>query len=223
MDDLERRQTEMLLRANSFGVENNNAVKDFTKAVAAFAVIQTAITGLDARGVLRSSAAETKFSHSARRKLMRNEIYDALSLIARTAIAVERGETGFVNKFRLPQTNRSDLVWLETARAFIAELPAVEQLFLDYGLPAGFIAELTADANEFEAAIGSQDASNRDRIEANAAIDDILADALQAARTLKIIVPNIFRGNAGKLADWASASHVEKAPKKIPAPSAPTA
>jgi hypothetical protein len=41
---------------------------------------------------------------------------------------------------------------------------------------------------------------------------------LKALRTLKLIFPNIFSGNPGKLADLASASHVEKKQKKAELP-----
>jgi hypothetical protein len=39
-------------------------------------------------------------------------------------------------------------------------------------------------------------------------------EALKAVGTLRVVVPNIFRNDAGKLSDWAAASRVEKAPKK---------
>lgn len=222
MDDLERRQTEMLFRVNNFGIENNSAINAFAKALEAFTTIQTAVGQLEELGVPRSSAAETKLSQTARRAMMRNELYSDMSLIAITARVVARNNPGFVSKFRLPQGNRNDMTWLETARAFAADLVPVKQLFLDYGLPADFVEDLTADTNDFEDAISEQDEANRDSIGANAEIDDILGDALKAKRTLDVIIPNIFRGNPGKLAEWTSASHVEKSPKTATQPTPPT-
>lgn len=213
MDDLERRQTETLLRVNNFGVENA-AVITLPKAVTAFAAIQAAITELEQIGALRTSSGETKLSSSARRRLMRNELYTDLSAIAKIAAQIERDNPDFVNKFRLPQTNRSDLVWLETARAFAADAAVVKQLFIDYGLPADFVADLNADTDAFEEVINQQDTSGRAGVGANADIDEILGDALKAKRTLDVVVPNIFRNDAGKLAEWTAASHVEKPPKK---------
>lgn len=67
--------------------------------------------------------------------------------------------------------------------------------------------------DEFEAAINAQDAALRERVAANAMIDDAVDRALTGRRTLLVIVPNIFSGNAGKLADWASASYIEKLPE----------
>lgn len=218
MDDLERRQTEMVWRVGSFGTENSVAIQTNSKAVAAFATIQTMIAQLEAKGIARSSAGETKLSQSIRRKLHRNELYDDLSLISQTAAQIARDNPDFINKYRLPQTNRNDLTWIETARAFAVDLVADKQLFLDYGMPDDFIEDLIADTDDFEAAINEQDDSNRDRIGANADIDEIIDTALRAVRTLKVIIPNLFKGNPGKLADWASASHVEKPAKRTPKP-----
>ena len=53
----------------------------------------------------------------------------------------------------------------------------------------------------------------RERIGAISAIDDILEDTLNAVKTLKVVIPNLFRDDAGKLAEWAAAFHVERAPK----------
>ncbi|HVE59980.1 MAG TPA: hypothetical protein VNB22_24415 [Pyrinomonadaceae bacterium] len=111
--------------------------------------------------------------------------------------------------------------WLGTGRAFAAELPAVKALFFDYGYANDFIAKLIAETDEFEAAINAQDASKRQRVDSNASIDSLIGDALKALRTLKIIIPNIFSGNPGKLADWASPLHIEKKARKRAAETKP--
>lgn len=153
MDDLERRLTEMILRVGNFGAENAEAIRANQKAVAAFAVIQTAISRLEQLGALRASAGETKLAFSERRALLREEVYFDLTAIAKTARQIARDDAAFVNKFKVPRNNRNDAILLETARAFAADLVAVRQLFLDYGMPADFITELAADTDAFESAI----------------------------------------------------------------------
>lgn len=214
MNDLERRITEMLWRVNNFGTVNDAAIRSNAKAVAAFAAIQTAINALEAKGILRSSAGDAKLSNTAQRRFRRVELDDDLVGIAKTARNIAAENRNFVNKFIISQTNKSDLDKIETARAFAVDLVPVEQLFLDYGNDEDFIQDLIADTDAFEATINAQDESNRDRIGANADIDDILKEALKAVRTLKIIVPNLFKGNPGKLADWTAASHVERPPRR---------
>jgi hypothetical protein len=90
----------------------------------------------------------------------------------------------------------------------------IKNLFIAYDLSLNFVDDLQDDTDAFEAAISQQDSANRERIGANSAIDDILDETLRAVGTLKVVVPNIFRNDAGKLADWAAASHVEKAPER---------
>ncbi|HEX8369427.1 MAG TPA: hypothetical protein VF604_12855 [Pyrinomonadaceae bacterium] len=216
MDDLERRQTEMLLRVNNFGAENATVIAANAIAVAAFGKISDFVAQLEDKGEMRSSATQTKFSKSARRATTRDELNTNLLAISRIAADIEKNNPDFDNIFRLPRTNRSDAALLESARAFhtTASIAANKSLFIAYGLAADFLDDLQDDTDAFEAAISQQDSANRVRVGANADIDDILDEALKAVGTLKVIVPNIFRDDAGKLADWAAASHVEKAPQK---------
>jgi hypothetical protein len=216
MDDLERRQTEMILRINNFGAENAAAINANAIAVEAFGKVNDFVAQLEDKGETRSTATQTKFSKSARRLMTRSELNADLTGITRTAEAIAKNNPDFDNVFRLPRTNRNDAALLESARAFhtAASVPAIKALLIGYGLPADFPEDLQADTDAFEAAISQQDSANRERVGANADIDDILEDALKAVGTLKVVVPNIFRDNAGKLADWAAASHVEKAPKR---------
>jgi len=214
MNDLERRITEMLWRVNNFGTVNVEAIRTNARAVAAFAAIQTAVDQLEAKGILRSSAGDAKLSNSAQRRFRRLEYNETLKSIAKTAREIDAENDDFVNKFILSRTNKSDLDRIETGRAFAVDLVPVKSLFTDLGKEEDFIEDLIAETDAFEATINAQDISNRDRIGANADIDDILSDALKAVRTLKIIVPNLFKGNPGKLADWTAASHVEKPPRR---------
>jgi hypothetical protein len=218
MDDLERVTTECLQRIDNFGNENSAAIAVNALAVAAFTAIGNFVDQLDANGALRTSAGVTKLSQTGLRRMGRTELNGFLISMARIARDIAKNDPTFVNKFVLPSTNRNDAALLETARAFLADAAAVEALFSGYGLPTDFLDTLQELINDFDAAINAQDAANRNRIDANATIDDIIDQALTARRTLLVIVPNIFAGNPGKLADWAAASHIEKLPKAKPAP-----
>lgn len=216
MDDLERRQTEMLLRVNNFGAENAAAINANAIAVEAFGKVSDFVTQLEEKGETRSTATQTKFSKSVRRSATRSELKTDLSNISRTAGAIENNNPTFDNVFKLPENNRNDSTLLESARAFHtnASVTAIKNLFIGYGLPADFLEDLQADTDAFEAAISQQDSANRERIGANADIDDIMDEALKAVGTLRVVVPNVFRNDAGKLSEWTAASHVEKAPQK---------
>jgi hypothetical protein len=148
--------------------------------------------------------------------MTRDELKAGLMIISNTAAAIAKDNPDFDNVFKLRENNRNDSTLLESARAFHtnASIPANKNLFLAYGLLPDFPDDLQDDTDAFEAAISQQDSANRERIGANADIDDIMDEALRAVGTLRVVVPNIFRNDAGKLSDWAAASRVERAPQK---------
>lgn len=223
MDDIERVTTECLQQMDNFGTENTVAIAVNTIAVAAFADIGNYVAQLDETGALRTSAGVTKLTQTGFRRLKRTELNGFLIRMSGIARDRAKNDPTFVNKFRLDPDNRNDSVLLESARAFHADSAAVKDIFIGYGLPDNFGATLQALIDEFDAAINAQDTANRSRVGANATIDGIIDRALTGRRTLLVIVPNIFAGNPGKLAEWAAASHIEKLPKPKPAPTQPTA
>ena len=221
MDDLERVITECLQRIHNFGLENAAVITANVKAAAAFGAIGDYVAQLDSTGALRTSAGITKLTQTGFRRMKRTQLKGFLIRMSGIARDNEKNNPAFVNKFRINHKNLNDVALLETARAFHADSEAVAQDFEDYGLPRDFRNILQTLITGFDEAINDQDAANRSRIAANATIDDIVDRALTGRRTLLIIVPNLFADNAGKLADWASASHIEKAPKKTPSPPTP--
>lgn len=213
MDELERVTTESLQRINNFGLENRVAVGANLKAKTAFEAIGNFVSLLDETGAIRTSADAEKLTQTGFRRVKRSEMNSFLVWMSRTARDIARNDETFVNKFRIPRMNLNDSMLLETARAFYADSNAVEATFVEYGFPADFRGDLDALIDEFDSAINAQDAAFRERVSSNATVDELLDIALTARRTLLIIVPNIFHNDASKLADWASASHIEKLPK----------
>lgn len=217
MDDLERVITECLQRIHNFGLENSVVIAANALAAAAFAAIGDYVAELDEKGALRTSAGVTKLTQTGFRRMKRTELKGYLIRISNIARDNQKNNPDFINKFRINHKNLNDILLLETARAFHADSLEVKNDFVAYGLPADFREHLQTLIDEFEEAIGEQDSANRARVGANATIDDIVENALTGRRTLTIIVPNLFADNPGKLADWATASHIEKLPKAKPA------
>lgn len=213
MDDLERVVTECLQRINNFGLENTTAVAVNLKAKAAFEAIGEYVAQLGETGASRTSANAAKLSQTGFRRMKRSEIYSYLLWMSRNARDISKTNAAFVNKFRIPRLNLNDALLLETARAFYRDSEAVGATFIEYGLPETFREDLEALIEEFADAINAQDSALRERVASNATIDEVVDNALTGRRTLLVIVPNIFRNDRGKLADWTSASHIEKLPK----------
>lgn len=214
MDNLERRQTEMLIRVDNFGKENAADFPAESVGGKAFKTVSEAVEKLNELGTIRSSAADTKLSGTAQRRMAREELYQDLMAISATARALALDKAEYTDKFRMPRSNLNDRTMLETARAFASDAASLKADFQSYGLPEDFLEDLNADIANFEKAAEHQDAAHRERTGANASIEDIIEDAMIARRKLQVVVPNTYRGNSGKLADWASASHVERPARK---------
>lgn len=222
MNDLVRRILDMILKVRNFGTENAAAIAVNQIAVQNFAIINAFVDRITEKGTLKMSAIEMKIDESARRKMTRGELKKDVYEIADAGRTAKKLNRDFDNVFHITRDNLNDATLLETARSFqtSASVKTVKDVLLSVALPADFLEDLQADTDAFEAAISGQDAATRERIDAVASIEDALPQVLQAVSILKSIVPRVFRGDAGKLADWASASHVEKAAKK---PKTPTA
>lgn len=213
MDDLERVVTECLQRINNFGQENTDIINGNLKAKTEFAAIAEFVGQLDENGSLRTSANAEKLTQTGFRRMKRSELNSFLVWLSRTARDMAKNNEAFVNKFLISRQNLNDAALLETARAFYSDSASVKTDFIEYGFPDSFREDLETLIEEFDGAINAQDAALRKRVVSNAGIDDIVDRALTGRRTLLVIIPNLFHDNAGKLADWASASYIEKLPK----------
>ena len=73
-----------------------------------------------------------------------------------------------------------------------------------------------------QAAISAQAGGVGDHVAASAAMDDAFDRGMDLLRKLDAIMHNKYANNAGVLAEWTTASHVERAPKRAkPEPSPP--
>jgi len=100
------------------------------------------------------------------------------------------------------------------ARAFATDAAPLSAQFIAHELPADFLADLNADIAALEAAISDQSGGVGDHVAANAAIDDAIDRGVEVVRKLDAIVKNKYANNPATLAEWTSASHTERAPRR---------
>jgi hypothetical protein len=218
MNDSDRRRYEMLVRVKQFGIDNG---ADFTGiATTKFAEVGSKVDETEAK----SGAQQAGFGLAAQqfevKDTAREDLRDEMSAIARTARSMEYSFPGISEQFRF-QRNLSDETMLARARAFATAAVARQADFIAYGLPATFIADLTAAADAFEATFGSAASATAEQVAATAEAAAFIREGMIAKRILDGIVRNRYAGDPGKLAAWLSASHVEKAARSTP-PVTPT-
>src|SRR5687767_11710828 len=94
---------------------------------------------------------------------------------------------GISDLFKMPR-NRNDADLLAGARAFATEAVAYQADFIAYGLPATFIADLTAAADDFEQSISDTAGAGLERTEATADIEDWVTQGMRFRSILNPIV-----------------------------------
>ncbi len=211
MSDYDRRRHEMQIRAGKFGVDN---AADFTGiATAKFAELAAINSGV----AVKMADQQSGFGESAQqfevKDTCRENLRDEMSEISRTSKSMEYEFDGIQDKFFF-RRNMPDVQLLAKARAFIDEATPYEADFIAYGLPATFLADLTAAADAFEASFTNVASATAEHIAARADIAAQLRQGMIIVRILDGIVRNRYANDPGKRAAWIAASHVEKAPTK---------
>ena len=214
MSDATRRELESLERMAAFKAENNNIIKNFAIPVQMFTDLNALISQLEGKGATQASAASSRGGATLNKTSARTRLERHLRSVAKTADEIADREPDFDNRFDFPRKAVSFNDLLTLADSFLANLPAVDAKFQAYGKSPAFIADIAAAKADCETFLGVQDTGQRGSVEANADEADLLHQALAIKKPLKRIVINIFEDDPGKLANWRSATHVERAPKK---------
>ena len=210
MNDVERNYYNSFVRIRDFGVENNDVIKTFAVALSNFALVAAGVDEIEASGELQSLGAigqgvvRKDFALADLRSLMRR--------INRTARSLAVDNPPIAELFRTPQGN-NEQQRLAAARAFLTNAGPIQQQFIDYGMPADFIAGLEAAIETYEQAITQKNVAIDHGVGATASIGATLKATLKAVRRLRGIVPNIFADDPARLAAWESARHVERPAK----------
>jgi len=196
-------------------------VNDFAGGGAArqlYTDLQAVITGIEqnaaAHGAGRSDAKQgTQTINEAREGLL------ADLFAMREAAKV----MGVDDKFPYPPRNNDDQL-SQMADVYANHAPPLQTQFIAHELPADFLEDLAADKTEFQAAIASRLNAVGDHIAAREELDDALARGVEIVRKLTSLIKVRYANNAGKLAEWIAASHIERAPRRPKvAPPPPTA
>ncbi len=222
MNDYDRRRYEMLVRVKQFGIDN---AADFpAPSVGAtqfdnIAGLVDNIESISADQLGGFSEAAQQFDIKAS---IRETLRDLMSGVSRTSKSMEYAFPGIADLFAF-QRNMPDADLLAKARSFIQDAAPIQADFVAYGMPASFLTDLSDAANEFDDIFNATASATADHVQATASLSDLVRQGMVGVRILDGIVKNVYNGNPGMIAAWASASHVEKAPKKSsPTPTPPT-
>jgi hypothetical protein len=217
MTDNERRKYEMFLRVREFGAGRAAEFPPSTFAGELFNVINSVVGELAAHATAQSSGMGAAQESTASKAAARDELRRDLEAMSRTARVMAFAAPGLESKFRMPRSF-SDQALLATARAFAADAQTLKTDFTRRGLPEDFLEDLAGDIEEFEQAVARTMQRRGTHVAATAAIDAAIERGVNAARELDVIMRNKFAAAPPALAEWLSASHTQRTPRREPAP-----
>lgn len=153
------------------------------------------------------------------------EVLSDLQAIARTAATIGKKEPGFATPYRLGDDTHRQIRADATRILKELENPATVSKFVSYAMDPDFVTDLQADL----ALIGDKDdEQGQDQIDSvgeTARVALLIKEARALIQSLHTSVTNRFRRDPEILAEWATASHIQRSPRKpkenpAPAPNA---
>lgn len=217
MNDNETRRHQMFLRVQSVGSARSADFAANSIGQQLYATLSAIITEIEGHAASEVSGSGLSRQGTTTRRQAREALREDLEAISRTARAMatmsDAAVPGLDNKFRLPRGN-NDQQLLSAARAYAVDALPFKAQFIAHELPADFLEDLAADIEAMEAAISEQSGGLGNRVSAGAAIDDAIDRGVEVKRKLDVIMKNKYANNPAVLAEWISASHTERAPKR---------
>ena len=208
MNDTDGRTHQMLVRSREAFAQS---VNDFSEGGAArqlYADLQTTIIEVEqkaaAHGAGRSDAKQgTQTLNEAREDLLAD-----LSAIREAAKVM-----GVEEKFPYPPRNNDQLL-LQMAGVYATNALPLKAQLIAHELPPDFLEDLAADKAAFQSTSAERGNAVGDHISARQELDDALARGVELVRKLTGLMKVKYANNAGKLAEWTAATHIERAPKR---------
>lgn len=213
MNDSQRRKMDKLDREDVFINDNIGDFPANSPVSVLTAQINTERNEILAFDAQQSSGFSSKDSAQEIYDERRDRLVDLLDKFALAAKIVEDDVEGTAAKFKNSYP-RTDQKLIARATAFHNDSAGIETEFIDAGMDAGDRASLLALRDEFQQTAAAHDSSEEKHAEATGGMTESFRKAMELSSRRDKRVRMKYRGNAGKLAAWSVASHLDRAPKK---------
>ena len=198
MSKYELLRYEMFQRVVEFSSRHQALFPATSAAGEAFAAVANAVAVVDRESATRLVSAQ---AGKMARAIARQDVWDRLRAIARTARAADRQDPQIRTVFRLPR-RKSDLALLTAAKAFIQEGEAASSRWVPLGLPESSVADLVRAVEAFDRALDGRRESKADLTAARESVTRALSSGFDAVRQLDAIVSNTPTLDPVVLAVW---------------------
>ncbi len=190
------------------------------KSVELLANVDDSIAALLDLGADQEAASGSSLAGTTGINSLVSAVREDMSLIAGTARTIELNGFDLPYDFLMPKSKAADVI-ISTAEAFYREAsrPEITPHFLEWGIKSDFLPDLRADLDAYEGKVGDRNQSTQERKDAVSQIDVQEEKLLRAIDGLDTLMKNQLPRGAALLADWQSASRLERTrahPKPIP-------
>jgi hypothetical protein len=220
MEDINIRHIDMGRRVNDFVEANAAEFPVGSRAAELIAIVRAAVTRMETAGAKQDAARVAGKQATDQKDAVRNVILGGMRPINSTARGMDKMFPGTGAKFAMPRSY-GDQVVINRVLAFIEGGAALAGEFAKRGVTAAHFTALETGRTAMLSAIAAQNDALAAETEATAEVNAGQAQLKDAVRELSPIVMNTFAKDAGKLAAWKSACHVERAPKRKKTPTPP--
>lgn len=219
MNDAHRRRMDKIDRERVYLTEN---VADFPKDSPVdkiSVIIDAKVAEALARDAELVSALGDKEQALSKKGNSRDVLLDLLRQVIGGAIAVGNAVVpGITEKYKMPEP-RTEQNIIATAVSFHADTaPPLEEKLIGVGLDDDFRTQIIDAKNQFQTDRDEAAAATQEHGEAVGALDALFREIMALSRQRAAMVKLKYKNNAGKLAAWEIASHLEKPPKPAPKP-----
>lgn len=154
----------------------------------------------------RAGVGETNVrAATVNRKKLRGAITTSpLRHLARIARAAAVEEPGLARMFKAPSLKLGHLAFLNAVRTMAAQAEQRQELFVSYGLPAGFLDQLRTTLAEFEASLGLSGSGVGAHVGARVQLRTLTREIMALVKQLDAMNRYRFEEGSEELAAWDS-------------------
>ncbi|MGC2236414.1 MAG: hypothetical protein WA584_09645 [Pyrinomonadaceae bacterium] len=210
MSDRRREILNCLERMDFHGEANPQLATELAGTVGMFADNKNNIARLHQAGITSDTSSAAGRSGTRSKVARSRSIHSDLRRVARTAKLIEKKAPDFENTFDMRGGTLGYQELIDKADGFIEKRAKHQIHFTKYGLTEAFFAELRADADELREITRGQADARRTSVGTTADTEAILEDSLDTRGELKIALENHYKDNPARLAEWLSASRIER-------------
>ena len=212
MNDDQSRRLAMLGRVNGFRERYTADFPNGTEGARLLDIAATAEADAIAGGADQSSGGGESRAGSASKAELYESLLDDLRAISATAKPLSKKIAGLDEKFRVPRSI-SQINIITAARAFLQDATPLAAEFIQYEMAADFLTDLAEDIEAYDKAANDQGDGLGKRVGATRTLAQSISEGCAAVRDADPLMRNKYKSQPAKLAEWFTASHVERAPR----------